>query len=253
MTGLSLSLILFVFYIMLPGNLALLVAGRSKRERGLPDSLVVGGIVFGANLMAILLISLVARSDLFTRFLKLLEYAGGGPSQDFDAGALLVTMFIGFGIAAFAGWTELAIVTRTNLPVKAWACIIKWTSRKAVKFKIKPGELLLDVLIGYRVSGIRPTLWLTFKNGQELVGELVKYSWNGRESLLIRRKGSPQSMVWVDLSEVKVLEFLHEAARAETWEPARQTLTPQEKLLYDVAVWPGYGDVVEQELRAMRN
>jgi len=253
LTGLTFSLALFVFYIVLPGNLALLVAGRSKKERGLSYSLVVGSIVFCANLLAVFLISSVTKFGLFTRFLGLLEHSSRGFSQELDASILTITILLGFIIAAVAGWCELAIVTGTDWLVKVWVYLVKRRAKKTARFQIKPGDLLLNVLIGYRVSGIQPALSLTFKDDQKLVGELVKYSWNGRESLLIRRKGDPQSMVWVDLSEVKALEFLHEAGQPEIGASARLVLTPQQKLFYDVAVWPGYGDIVEQELRAMRN
>jgi hypothetical protein len=253
MTGLSLSLMLFVFYILLPGNLTLLAAGRSKKERGLANSLVIGGIIFCGNLLVILLYSIIARDDLFGRFVQLLEHATRGLNHGFDAWTLLVTMAIGFGLAAAVGLGELFIVTRTILPIKLWSRIIKWTLRKQPVFQIKPGELLLNTLIAYRVAGVQPTLSLILKNDQELIAELIKYSWNGRESLLVRRKDNPKSMMWIDLSEVKALEFLDHAGQQDDGEKAQTVLTPQERIIYDLAAWPGYADRVERKLRSGRS
>ncbi|MBO8128944.1 MAG: hypothetical protein H0Z39_07065 [Peptococcaceae bacterium] len=215
MAGLSLSLILFFLFVLLPGNFALLVAGKTgKGERSLGRIIGVGALVFSFVLIVTFFLRSFGLSNILDDFIfAVVTFSSGEASinlKNLNFGSVALMFGLTY-IAAFVfGMLDILLLTSWTKPQKNWLeyQLKKVRKKGGAQFRLSPGKLLLDVMVAYRIAGRRPYLRLWFKDGRKVEGECLKYSWGGTESLLVRDADIPEKIIWISLDAVEQLELL---------------------------------------------
>lgn len=221
-------------------------AGRSKAERTFGGSVVIGSIILGACFVVFLVAKAVTGSSIFDGFIILLTSFASGKVEGVSLVPLVYFLGAAYLLSIVAGLSELLLVTRLSCPQKGWLKVLKLLSgEKFPRFQVKPGHLLFDILVAYRIVGKRP-LVKVWHAEKELTGECLRYAWDSGESLLIRDADNPGIINWVYLKEVSRIEFLNEIKPLQEEHCAGGILSEQDKLLFDLMICPGYSDEVEE-------
>lgn len=145
-------------------------------------------------------------------------------------------------LAGILGSLELMIKTGL-IPKPPW-----YLFRCRNRLKVKPGNLLQDTLIEYRRAGVRPYLTLWLEDDKKVNGECLRYSWNGKESILLRDADNPEKQTWVSLDQVVRMEFANLSRVMDVQEDKAQIRDMIQKVEAHRRVlnWmsAGYGDEV---------
>lgn len=145
MAGLTVAVLVFLLLIYIPGNVALHFAGRRRAERTLLDVLVIGSGVFAGVSVFAGCLQISGKSDVFARFVKVVAAASGIAQAEPEQFLPLLWIFVAeYSIALIIGLLELFRVT--GAPCR----------RKQQVIKLKPENLLLELLIKYRGAGLKP-------------------------------------------------------------------------------------------------
>jgi len=252
--GLTFSVALFFLLVLIPGHMTLLFAGRPKADRTLGNATIMGGAIFGLCFVFWLTMKVARGSTVLDGFLALMGAAGSARPEPVPLLPFIWVFGMIYFLAMALGLLELALVTKLACPQKGgvWLrrMILRWTKRRP-EFQVRPGFLLFDAMLGYRVAGRRPLVKVWLPDGV-LTGECLRYAWDGGESLLLRDMDDPAAVRWVSLKEAQRVEFLNSASPPGGAASGERLLSEQDRLLLDLMVWPGYADEVEEELRRKR-
>lgn len=276
--GLSLSVLLFLLLVYLPGNLALLTAGRKKEEQTASASIFYGTWLLGVVLFFFLTLSFTGKSNIFERFIStLVAMASGKGEVDIRAVSLIFASCYGF--ASVAGLFELLMVTGAPLRFESVVLrrflsfmgkVLNWVfSRKPVfktldfirktlskccslkhpsGVKVNNSKLMRDIFVRFRKAGKRPQLEIVRDDGSCVKGECLRYCWNGKESVLLCDLDNPFRITWVVLDDAVSVKFTNLAGLVQLEElKAEET-----KVVQDIqasrrilnGLLPGYGDEV---------
>lgn len=265
MAGLSLSVLLFLLFVYFPGNFFMAVASRKQKDRTVSACIYYGSVVLVLVLVFFGCLQRIDKSDVLEKFIISLGAAATGNGQ-IDLSAVGVMLIASYGLSCLMGFIELFSIMgffRSKWMILAVNSVcafklIRQLSRiftRVVSFfkgvssgvQVKPGEPLLETFIRFRRAGKRPLLELRLKDGTVIEGECLRYTWNGKESVLLSGMDDPRELRWLVLEEAVSIRFLNLAALQET---AKKCGT--EKYLEDVeksqrilnGLVPGYGDEV---------
>ncbi|ACX51888.1 hypothetical protein Adeg_0742 [Ammonifex degensii KC4] len=208
MAGLTVAVLMFLLLVYIPGNVALHFAGRRRTERTPRDVLVVGSGVSAGVFLLVGCLQVSGKSDLFARFVKLVAAASGVAQAEPGQFLPLLWIFVAeYSTASLLGLLELLRVTGTP----------RTRGRRAVR--LRPEDLLLELLVRYRGAGLKPFVTVYTGQGGRVTGECLRYGWNGKASLLVKDADDPEKLTWVDIEDVLRIEFhnreLIEAAEKE--------------------------------------
>lgn len=114
--------------------------------------------------------------------------------------------------------------------------------------RVKSSDAVLDVFIRFRRAGKRPHLEILLKNGTKFTGECLRFSWNGKESVLLADLDDPRKLKWVALEDAVAIIFLNLAlleSKEKSEEQKRKWAGDIEKSKYILnGLAPGYGNEV---------
>lgn len=239
LAGLTLAVLVFLFLVYLPGAAALTAAGRSKSERNWASAVSVGAMVFGLGFSLAWVagyFSTWAR-EMVVGVVETMLAASGYSQKRINIDAVMIAFSVEYLAAVALGLGELFFVLKgLSLP---------WRRKRGPALHAE--NLLLGVLARYRKVEVRPRMIVRFAGGREPVrGECLRYSWNGRETVLLRDLDDPRKVAWVDLADATEIEFdnwsfLKEAENGQ-WEARklRKMIDAYRSVLNWMA--PGLGD-----------
>lgn len=262
-SGLTLAALLFLLLVYLPGSLALLAAGKKQQDRTVPASVFYGTLILAVTLSVFWGLASTGRSGVLQRFSYTLATVteGSGP---IDLPAVAAVFVVCYATACIIGLSELFLVAGFYVPPR-WARGLfgRTKQRRVMKFvrnlfaaargmvadcpsgvRVRPTDTVLDIFVRFRRAGKRPYLKVVLKNGTLIKGECLRFSWDGKESVLLADPDDPSQLTWVSLDEVVSikflnLDFLDAMERTERYleeiEKSRQILN---------GILPGYGDEV---------
>jgi len=218
----------------------MIVAGRSKIERTFANIVIIGGLIFSLNLFLLLLLSHYFAVGNFELLIAIINNFSSGEIEKVDYAPLIWIFLSIYFSGVVLGLLELIFLTRLTLPQKIWVKLMILLSRGEIEFQVKPGHLLCEIIVAYRIAGRRPLVMIEFANGNKITGECLKYCWDSGESMLLKDVDKPGNIVLVVLKDVLKVEFLNPVLGMvkETGE----LLSKQDRLFFDLAVWPGYSD-----------
>lgn len=214
MSGLSLSALFFLLIIILPGYARMLISGRKQDEMSIGQAILQGTIMLMIALF-ILAILQINNVNLFNEFFDSLKTLSGVEGNSVKLGPFFAVFMLTYSCAFITGLLELALVVRLKIPqtcgiqVKRVSWIMFGLKGNSKRFAISPGVLLRDVFVAYRLAGLRPFVGVSLKNGEKLQGEVLRYSWGGRESILLRDADEPDKLTWLSLDDVNHISFLN--------------------------------------------
>lgn len=227
----------FLFYVYLPGNLTLVVSGKRREEISFYAAAFYGLWVFA---IAVMLLT-AFKKDFLAGFLdSLAAMSRGNPIVDlryiawpFLASFLLAVIF-GFSVLLYKVGFGSSNLVREKL------CKRK-PIESARSFWFRKGDLPQDVFLCYRKAKKRPVVRAVTRDGKEIEGECLRYSWNGEESILLRDSKNSDRVIWVKIGELTLLEFCNLAAIQEAEVPVAETKWRREVLN---GIVPGLGEEI---------
>jgi hypothetical protein len=280
--GLSLSVLLFLLLMYLPGSALMSVSGRRSEEATVPACVYRGTLLLAATLGVFWILGELGKSDALARFVETLQAAVTGTGQvDLRAaGAIFLLCYV---LAVCFGFLDLLRATGTSfLPgparrllaalarfraVRAAGRCAGAIARAARRLGFRPpepscmpgsGDGLLETFVRFRRAGKRPYLAVVLRDGRKLEGECLRYAWNAREGVLLRGADDPRKVEWVRLDEAASVAFLNLASL----EAEERSAAERDAWLEDVrksrdilnGILPGYGDevygrILEEEKR----
>ncbi|HHW44116.1 hypothetical protein GFC01_10825 [Desulfofundulus thermobenzoicus] len=269
-SGLTLAVLLFLLLVYLPGNLALLTAGRKQQDRAAPASIFYGAFILATTLGLFWVFALTGRSSILQRFTATLTAITEGSSANgsMDLLAVAAVFAMCYALSCVAGFLELFLITGFYTP-PGWARnlfrrgffgrVVRFAGHLFVVIRgilagcssgvrVKPANTILDVFVRFRKAGKRPHLEIALKNGTSIKGECLRFSWNGKESVLSADMDNPCQLEWVALDEAVSIKFLNlalmdaEGKSAEQAERCLEDIRKSRQILNGLA--PGYGDEV---------
>ncbi|RPF49571.1 hypothetical protein EDD75_0388 [Thermodesulfitimonas autotrophica] len=271
--GLTLSVLLFLLLVYLPGSLATAVAGRKREERTVAATVFYGTLVLVLSLSLLYALALAKKSDVLERFVSSLAAAASGKPVDLRAvgGVFALTYFassaVGLaelfflsGLVAPPGWMRRCFAWR---PVRRTVrfCerqrerLLSLIAERQQGARVRPGDQFLGIFVRFRRAGKRPLVKITFADGTQYSGECLSYSWNGKESVFLRNLDDPRKVSHVVLEGARTVEFLNfaeiESARAgaRTKEELEEYLSDLRKNRYILnGISYGYGDELYGDL-----
>jgi|GEM_PF-6248713 len=201
--NISLVGLVFLFYIYLPGNLVLVVGGKKHEEVSFHVA-----VFYGLWIFAIALMLLTAfKNNFLVGFLgSLVAMSKGNPVVDssyvfwpFLTSYLLAVIF-GFSVLLWKVGFGSSNFVREKL-------FRRKPDKSAKKFWVRKGDLPQDIFLAYRKEKKRPIIRAVMRDGREIEGECLRYSWDGEESILLKDFRHNDSLVWVKIPELQLLEF----------------------------------------------
>lgn len=223
--GLTLAVLLFMALVYFPGYALLSVAGRKKEERTIQVSLQYGIMTLVATMVFLFGAEAVNKNNIFSRFVSSLRELNAEPSKPLDIWAFAVVFGISYALSLVAGLCEL--LTVIGIPY-----------RRKQNLRVAASDPLRDIFLRYRRAGKRPYIKILLTNGVEIVGECVRYGWNGEESILVRDADNNGRLIWVSLNETKKVEFENLVVETEDWKEIERS----RRILNGVA--DGLGDEI---------
>lgn len=241
--------IVFLLSVVLPGGVALVVAGRPRGEFSFWRALFYGLIFFALALFICLFLRIdgVPRTVHFLNAMASLASRGEMPSEGLTS--LYYVFTVSYLLGFIAGWLELIMKAGVLSSGTGWALRkrLRWKSRIACQLPIliRKSDLPQDIFIAFRRAGVRPYVRVVFRDGGSLQGECLRYSWNGSESLLIRDADHSDRASWVRVQDLERLDFLNLMALQNAERDSGERSVKQEKkwrrkVLNDIV--PGLGD-----------
>lgn len=90
--------------------------------------------------------------------------------------------------------------------------LIEFTLRIGLPFKKKSittnrDHILQDTFIAFRRAGVRPRVQVVLRDDQNISGECLKYSWQGKGSVLLKDIDYHDKQIWIPLDDVVKIEF----------------------------------------------
>lgn len=195
--SLTLSVLLFLLLVYVPGNQVLIAAGRKQEERTLAACTFYRSAILTVWIVLFWLLGWVGKTNVLERFTNSLFAAASGKG-DFDLASVGIFFACSYVTATLFGLIELFLLTGlctppgwlrrflnwfyARRPVQAVARACSWLRVRVTGspsgVRIKPRNLLLEILIRFRRAGKRPHLEITLKDGTRHEGECLRYSWN---------------------------------------------------------------------------
>ena len=166
----------------MPGNLALLVAGRKQQERPAPMSIFYGTGMLAATLGVFWIFARMDKSSVLPRFLATLTaITEGKGSMDFVA--VIDVFAMCYFLSCIAGFLELFFITGFYTSpgwardlfkrkffkriVRLGSCMFKAIrgilADHSIGVRVKPANTILDIFVRFRKAGKRPHLEITLK------------------------------------------------------------------------------------------
>lgn len=187
--GLTLSLMFFIIFIFVPGAAALFMSGRSQRS--LPEISMVGSFLF----VAAFLFTRLWQDDLTKQLMETILIASGTSKGLINISVIGKVFLFEYILAVVVGLIEF--VYRVGVPFKEKSLT---TNR---------GDILQETFITFRKAGIRPRVQVILKDDQKVSGECLKYSWQGKGSVLLKDIDNPDKKTWVPLDDIVKIEFIN--------------------------------------------
>ncbi|MCL6557633.1 MAG: hypothetical protein K6U74_02300 [Firmicutes bacterium] len=266
-SGLTLAALLFLFLVYLPGNLALSTAGRKQQERAAQVSIFYGAFILAATLGLFWVFAITGKSGVLPGFTATLAAITEGKGS-MNLEAVAAVFAVCYALSCVVGFLELLLITGFYTP-PGWARNLfkRGFFRRIARYtghfvavargilagcsggvRVKPTNTILDVFVRFRRAGKRPRLEIVLKNGASFKGECLRFSWNGKESVLLADMDNPCRLNWVVLDEVVSIKFLNLDLVNTGEEPAEQAEKQQEDIRKNRRILngivPGYGDEV---------
>jgi len=190
--GLTLSVVLMILLIYIPGHVVLSVAGRKKEERKINSALQYGMLVFACALAFVMVWEAIVGVNIFSGIIPVLwglrEYSWGSV----DIWSVIKFFVVVYLLSTILGMIEL--LSTIGLP---------WQRKGRVR--ISANDPIKGVFLSYRREGKKPYIKAALTDGRKIEGECVKYGWNGEESILLR--DSNGGLIWVPLREIHLIRF----------------------------------------------
>jgi len=260
MAGMSLSLILFILYVIVPGYMFLTLSGRpASNGSRFWEAVLHGSAFFGAVFLWALAWAEWRGSRLVGDFLRAIaDVSAGRPAETFGAVPLMLALLYGVMLAA----SFVSLVLDASPRARRWLRARKiWLLRALTGFpldadlppvEVSPREPLLSLLLAYRRAGRRPYLKIALGEGEPVEGECLRFCWDNGGSLLVRDADDPAKLNWVRLSTVKRVEFTNLFSLEAEPEPEPQgrsrLLGPAEAYILD-AIVPGLAAETRRRMR----
>lgn len=222
--GFTLTLMLFIFFIFTPGSAALFISGRTSSQYSLRETFTIGSLIFVA---AFLFISFW-QENAIKQFIDIMMAAAGISGGKINVSVISRMLFIEYVLAVVLGLWEL-IINVGILPCK----------NKGVK--TNRDNLLQKTFIMYRKSGIRPYVKVMLKDGQNISGECLRYSWDDKGSLLLKDADNPEKQIWVPLNDDVKIEFVNSPSVIDVIENEQKVFAYRRVLNW---MAEGYGDEI---------
>lgn len=178
--SLTISLALYLFFIILPGYISLIVAGYPANEKGSVYKIIIrGSIIF--LLVTELIVTFFADTELAKQYLNMIK-----GDRIINGRYLLLTVGVMITIGFITGYLQLlfdfSFVWFAKKELKHFARVA------GQKIEVAPGDSLKKLFTCYRIANIRPfvKIILGVNNEEAIYGEvLTSFGKNSHTSKVV--------------------------------------------------------------------
>ncbi|GAB6158557.1 hypothetical protein JCM39194_17570 [Desulfotomaculum varum] len=201
--SLTISLALYLFFIILPGYLCMATTGYPVSEKGSLYKILIRGIVIFFLFTEVVFL-IFDKSEFSVKYLNILNKSEivNGSTFILAVGMMcIIGIILGLIILMF----DFTVVFFVKRDLKRLIPVHKLNKKN--KLEVAPGDSLKKIFTCYRIVNIRPQVKIRLGDKEDYVfGEVLKFTWNGSEHLLIKEHLSNE-IIWVDVENCKTIQF----------------------------------------------
>ena len=203
-SALTISLALYLFLIIVPGYISLIIAGYPSEKVSFVKILIRGALIF---LFVNLIIIHFGDENTIEAFMSILK-----EGKVINSSFLYKTISYIFITGVIFGFLQLL-----------FDFTLVWYIKKELKFftplrilqkntiDVSPGDSLKRLFTCYRIANKRPLVKIYLGSKQDemiLTGEVLSFKWNGHEHILLKDTNSLK-IAWLNIGTCKAIEFLN--------------------------------------------
>ncbi|MBO8129660.1 MAG: hypothetical protein H0Z39_10795 [Peptococcaceae bacterium] len=239
--GLTISVVIFILLVLIPGYLRAWASGRFEEARQYLKTAITWGVLIFTLCFLLFLALWPERVNQLFQVLA-------GDYSNLDQYLLLHWMVILYPLATIIGAVQLAVDARFCLGVKANMAWRRFVVGNQVIETSARHDIFWDILLCYRIIRRRPfvTVHLDGQN-KPLRGEVLKASWGIDGGLLLADLDKPRNTTWIPLNKIEAVRFENPGLVGEC-----ESVDGENYKLLNL-IHPGYGDMVLKKTQNCRD